>query len=339
MNIDNISVGDKFSTLNKLIKALGIKPAKGNQGKAQIKEIKRYLKYEKTHKYSRGKETNEIVITEKYDKPLDKQDGRSAKSSDYIDALAPILQYTDGRYTTSMLMQKIGMIDDKDLMSTINEYDNAVKSYKCLLKNEFKRKVISTLNYLEKNDKITSWRLAYFLKEYENEDFYDFHIANKKETELINHIMQEEKDNIASDYETSWDKLKYDTDIYQEYLDNVNEKIEEKMGFIGCINGFYIKCKDQIFGDDDDKLDEFVSEFMNNDISPVMELFDERMEHLIDITGYDRNSYLRKQNRDNLQFGKGLHMFDTVDFVYTLQNQEVYSFHKLIFGHIPFQSK
>ena len=76
MNLENVKVGDKFSTITKLYKALGYESCKGSQKIALDKEISRYLHYEKTGKISRGKVTNEIVITEIFDVPKEKIDGR-----------------------------------------------------------------------------------------------------------------------------------------------------------------------------------------------------------------------------------------------------------------------
>ena len=76
MKLENVKVGDKFSTITKLYKALGYESCKGNQKITLDKEISRYLHYEKTGKISRGKVTNEIVITEIFDAPKEKVDGR-----------------------------------------------------------------------------------------------------------------------------------------------------------------------------------------------------------------------------------------------------------------------
>jgi len=78
MNIENIKVGDKFSTLTKLLTTVGFdKYSGGKQKKYQLRELNRYLTYEKTGKISRGKPTNEIVITEIYDTPKKAVDNRS----------------------------------------------------------------------------------------------------------------------------------------------------------------------------------------------------------------------------------------------------------------------
>ena len=77
MDMRNVKVGDKFSTKSKLIRAIGLTPARGTDSIiAQDKEIARYLSYEKTGKMSKGKITNEIVITQIFDTPKEKIDNR-----------------------------------------------------------------------------------------------------------------------------------------------------------------------------------------------------------------------------------------------------------------------
>lgn len=72
---ENVNVGGKFSTVTKLYAALELPTkVKGNQKIAQDKEIARHLKYEPSGTNKRAK--NEIVITEIYDTPLGKEDGR-----------------------------------------------------------------------------------------------------------------------------------------------------------------------------------------------------------------------------------------------------------------------
>jgi hypothetical protein len=78
MNIENIKVGDKFPTESKLLNAVKFNKAiNSKQKKYQLRELNRYLTYEKTGKISRGKPTNEIVVTEIYDTPKEKIDNRT----------------------------------------------------------------------------------------------------------------------------------------------------------------------------------------------------------------------------------------------------------------------
>ena len=65
VNIDGVNIGDKFSTENKLLGILGYPKLSGNSRLALLKDAQRYVEYSKTGKIHHGKETNEIVITEK----------------------------------------------------------------------------------------------------------------------------------------------------------------------------------------------------------------------------------------------------------------------------------
>ncbi len=76
MNLTNVIEGQVFSNITKLLSELGFPKATGDTKQKQIKEIKCYLAYEKTGEISRGKVTNEIVVTDIFDVPKEKVDKR-----------------------------------------------------------------------------------------------------------------------------------------------------------------------------------------------------------------------------------------------------------------------
>ncbi|MGL6174874.1 MAG: hypothetical protein ACRC1P_09755 [Cellulosilyticaceae bacterium] len=83
MNLKSIKVGDKFPTVAKMIRQLELDPKKSGKSKIiQLKEIARYINWENTGKVFRGKVTNEIVITEIYDIPIEKVDKRKMSNSE-----------------------------------------------------------------------------------------------------------------------------------------------------------------------------------------------------------------------------------------------------------------
>lgn len=96
IKLENIAVGDKFSTETKLLLRLGFTNNKGDSKKANIKEAQRYLKWEKTGKVSRGKVTNQIEVTLIYPTPLDKIENRggaranAGNKSIYIDDITDL---------------------------------------------------------------------------------------------------------------------------------------------------------------------------------------------------------------------------------------------------------
>ena len=94
MNLDRIKVGDKFTTEKKLLIKVGFEKYDGNKQKQlQLRELKRYLTYDKTGKMSRGKLTNEIVITEIYDTPKPKIDNRSNNGGNNTNAISDYIEY------------------------------------------------------------------------------------------------------------------------------------------------------------------------------------------------------------------------------------------------------
>ena len=94
MNLDRIKVGDKFTTEKKLLIKVGFEKYDGNKQKQlQLRELKRYLTYDKTGKMSRGKITNEIIITEIYDMPKPKIDNRSNNGGNNTNAISDYIEY------------------------------------------------------------------------------------------------------------------------------------------------------------------------------------------------------------------------------------------------------
>ena len=144
MNIENIKVGDKFSTENKLLGTVGFKKTKSLHTKnSQIKELKRYLSYEKTGKISRGKVTNEIIITEIYDIPKEKEDNRNGGNnrsiiSDYlynciVTNLEDIYGFVDG--SKSSIIKQFGLVNYcyndyyYDFEDSIGDFTSAEKEF------------------------------------------------------------------------------------------------------------------------------------------------------------------------------------------------------------------
>lgn len=141
MILENIKVGDTFSTENKLLCNVGFEKTKSlHTKKSQIKELKRYISYEKTGKISRGKVTNEIVITEIYDKPKEKEDNRKGTSiiSNYLyNCITSNLQDTwdfiDG--SKSNIIKQFGLVNycyDEyyyDFEDTVGDLDSIEKEF------------------------------------------------------------------------------------------------------------------------------------------------------------------------------------------------------------------
>lgn len=144
MNIENIKVGDTFSTESKLLTEVGFERYNGKPQKDyQIKELKRYLSYEKTGKISRGKVTNEIVITEIYDVPKEKEDNRNGGNnrsiiSDYlynciITNLEDTYGFIDG--SKSSIIKQFGLVNYcyndyyYDFEDSVGDFTSAEKEF------------------------------------------------------------------------------------------------------------------------------------------------------------------------------------------------------------------
>ncbi len=117
--IENVKTGDVFPTETKLLTTVGFKkPTDSKTKKYQIRELQRYLSYEKTGKTSRGKVTNEIVITEIYDEPEEKEDNRCNNGSSVIsnkihDYIVSNLEYSYLPVvgSKSSIIRQVGLLD------------------------------------------------------------------------------------------------------------------------------------------------------------------------------------------------------------------------------------
>lgn len=167
INVDNICEGDVFSTVNGLVKQLGLKPAKGKQRELQLQNIARYLEFKKTGKVSRGKETNEIVVTKVYDEPLEKVDKRGGNNSNYAEVLKPLLLLASSEknvYTIPELMKYCDLIRFVDDIKRSLDDSEIVKKYKYKYEFEFINKIKSACNSLSKKYSTFNYRFTYLLE-------------------------------------------------------------------------------------------------------------------------------------------------------------------------------
>lgn len=122
--VENVKVGDIFTTQNKFFTTLGRPNQKGNQAKATLTEAQRYLRWELT-----GRTKNEFEIVEIYDTPLEKSNnhggarpnsGHKWEGHYFIEqSLFRILseQHRTSLVTKSELMELVGMVSSrKDLV-------------------------------------------------------------------------------------------------------------------------------------------------------------------------------------------------------------------------------
>lgn len=81
---EEINIGDIFTTENGILNILGFPKSGGNTRLSYLKEAKRYVNWKKTGKLYRGNPTSEVIITDKYDTPKQKQDLRFTKNNKNI---------------------------------------------------------------------------------------------------------------------------------------------------------------------------------------------------------------------------------------------------------------
>ena len=154
---DLIKVGDIFPNVTKLLQKCGFPKAKDNSKKAQIKELNCYLSYKKTGKISRGKVTNEIIITEVFDTPKERIDGRSNNSSKalyYPLLIGLVNQLNKGSYSKNQVYKEMGF--DEELMNQFNtpnkEIPQEIIDYNYHLKACLENAIKSTCKMIQKDN-------------------------------------------------------------------------------------------------------------------------------------------------------------------------------------------
>ena len=149
MTLDDIEVGMKFSNRTKLATKLQLPKTSGKRNiELQDKEIARYLSYEKTNKLSRGKVTNEIIITEIYETPLPKEDGRSNGNNNIY-----------AEYIDKLILHTITMYGGEFSLTLANLFKNDIK----LLNKNYDKVRNSTDKYLSKKYDIGEFQARQYL--------------------------------------------------------------------------------------------------------------------------------------------------------------------------------
>lgn len=274
VNIENIKVGDKFSTEQKLLLAVGFQKTKSNDSKkSQIKELQRYLTYKKTGKILRGKITSEIIISEIFEEVKPKIDGRTGKGNNtntgkYRQYLMPLLKLISlqstnneyhGGYSIYVLCNSnnLGVTNSSAYIKPIYEDceyydadDEEVITYKNHMKRVIKKSVQSTLEFMKKTYKGFYYQLTWAC---------DGNIADEKEAEDIYEILKNCQTDVAKankfrQFSYIFSK-KVDASIrksvlidsYDLFLKSVAEKYGfEKMQEVFIIRGAEAEFKDEV---------------------------------------------------------------------------------------------
>ena len=242
INTSEIEVGDTFATYAKLVTALGLNSCTGKQRVYQEKEIRRYIDFEKTGKINpkTHKESNEIIVTEIYDEPLEKEDKESPftkpmKSFIYNYYVNNIYNYYVNKKNRHTIKTSIGIMYDMGIIkSTQDIYTQkddtiSVKIYKFQLRRLFNRHLEYALSSLERDEKI-EYRHTYRLKEHEGQEFYEWSVADRKQTESIKKIEADCRKDYEQTYNRSFNSIKFDNDLFEQYRADCKILVTQMLG-------------------------------------------------------------------------------------------------------------
>ena len=275
MNIEKIKVGDKFSTENKLLAELGYPKSSGNTRISQLKEVKQYFDYTKTGKVSRGKETNEIIITKKYSTPMPKNDKRLSKIHQWLKpTILSLERNKDGSPKSlghkRLLLEEFCVIKKEDWKKF--KGNNKIEFYKYYLLNDFKSKLQTSLKQLYKENEQFYYSYNYMLI---NNDKREFILATSQQKEYIDSIKSNTKDRIVAKYKLensrncskTWKQLSY------RYTSSLYKMINDE-----CKTTFDAdKCVEVITIDNRGEVCELAPEYIKN----IKLYYKEKMENWI----------------------------------------------------------
>ena len=234
INTDDIKVGDIFSTYTKLVSVLGLENYKGKKKALQEKEIRRYIDFEKTGKINpkTHKESNEIIVTEIYDEPLEKED----KESPFTKPMKSfIYNYYVNKKNRHTIKTSTGIMHDMDIIKSTQDIytqkddTTSIKIYKFQLRRLFNRHLEYALSSLERDEKI-EYRHTYRLKEHEGQEFYEWSVADRKQTESIKKIEADCRKDYEQTYNRSFNSIKFDNDLFEQYKADCKNLVTQMLG-------------------------------------------------------------------------------------------------------------
>lgn len=234
INTSEIKVGDTFTTYAKLVTALGLDSCTGKQRVYQEKEIRRYIDFEKTGKINpkTHKESNEIIVTEIYNEPLEKEDKESPFTKPMKSFIYNYYVNKENRHTiktSTGIMYDMNIIKSTQDIYTQKDDTTSVKIYKFQLKRLFNRHLEYALSSLERDEKI-EYRHTYRLKEHEGQEFYEWSVADRKQTESIKKIEADCRKDYEQTYNRSFNSIKFDNDLFEQYRADCKTLVTQMLG-------------------------------------------------------------------------------------------------------------
>lgn len=239
VEIDKVDIGDKFATETKLLDILGYPKTSGNSRLSFLKDAQRYIDYNKTGKISRGKETNEIIITDKYVEPKETKDGRTSIIIQYI---KPLILNMDNKSigNKNLFLEELKVVDAKKWQKF--KSNNRVEFYKYYLLNDFKGKIKTSLKQLYKENEWFYYAYEYMLITILEENKWSYEIADKTKTDYIESMKLNIKDRLIARHklkfpmekDKTWKQLsyRYTTTLYKM----INDECKESFGADKCVD-------------------------------------------------------------------------------------------------------
>lgn len=240
IKINNLSVGDCY-TYNKLCKILNLESVSGNQKKSQLEELKRYFDY--------NKDGTKFIITEIYDKPLDKEYKYPANALyiKYIECI--LMQYlaeqkgNEAYIVSQKLWLQLGMINNKfielqgrnnDLLSMDENMDNiCIYDFYKRCRTRFYDIVKKSLDSLQKRYLIKYDDNQYMIKK---ENCFNYDIASTEEVEKI--LVIERETLLEFDLENK--QQIFLKNLNKQFYEVVNLKCKELYGWDGIYKCYHI---------------------------------------------------------------------------------------------------
>ena len=196
----NLEKGMKFANEGKLLKYVDLYSSNANQRKKNLEWLKQFIAYEKTGKISKGKITNEIVITQIFDTPKEKIDNRKNNGGSnkgktkYGDVVIPTIIYLlkqspDNEIITysTRLLEMIGAISPEYDKIVFN--DSYINNRRYSFKQDLKKSFIDSPCNSAADNGYIEYNSEYIMYQYD--DFGKWYNATEQEVNIFNEYRKE----------------------------------------------------------------------------------------------------------------------------------------------------
>ena len=198
--MNNLESGMKFANEGKLLKYVDLYSSNANQRKKNLEWLKQFIAYEKTGKISKGKMTNEIVITQIFDTPKEKIDNRKNNGGSnkgktkYGDVVIPTIIYLlkqspDNEIITysTRLLEMIGALSPEYDKIVFN--DNYINNRRYSFKQDIKKSFIDSPCNSAADSNYIEYDNEYIMYKYD--DFGKWYNATEQEVKIFNDYRKE----------------------------------------------------------------------------------------------------------------------------------------------------